>query len=810
MPEADAFEKLLREVAALPDRVVPERVGRFEILGELGRGGFGVVYEARDTELGRHVAIKMLRPLAETDHAHFRTEAEAVARLGHPNIVTLFDFGHFEGQPYLVFERLQGKTLERRLLEGPLDLAAALDVGVAVLRGLAHAHRAGVLHRDVKPGNVFLALDGPVKLLDFGLSNRVGGAGRGGTPGFMAPEQGRGVEDARTDVYAAGLVIRRMIAPDSIPAELEALLARATDPEPGRRFADASSMLQALLALDAQRRRDDLAPARRLLGDRRDEARRALFVGRARERELLRRAVAGIGGPRILFLCGIAGIGKTTLLHELAQVAADAGAAPVFLDARDVEARPEGFLRALGSALGLPSERSGLDHLAAGRSAHVLLIDGYETLSPIDAWLREWLLPRLPEHVLVVLAGRNPPAGEWSSDPAWRDLVEVVAVGALTPEESTELLRRRRVQDDRLARALAFAHGHPLALAMAADVVAQHGDEGLDPVADPDLVQELLRRFRESAPSASHREALEAAAVLRTVTEPLLAELTGSEALFDWLAGLSFMAREPRGLSMHELVRNLVVADLRWRAPERHQALVVRAHGGLMGRLERAGGRDVLRLTCELMFIHEHHPAVAQFTSWQGTADLTVTSATRRDIPALIEMVERHEGADSAAHAGRWMDRQLDGVQVVRDRAGDPVGFLSTVTLTRARADDIAADPATRAAREVLGVLPVGRHATMFRFWMSRDGHQSISPVQSLLSALMVRHQLTTPGLAWALFPCADPAFWAPHMEFIRALRMEGMAFDVRDRRYGVYAHDFRDQSPAAWLASLLTGPPPT
>jgi serine/threonine-protein kinase len=218
---------LLRELARLPtgDRDPWERalrpgalLHRFELVRELGRGGFGVVWEARDTALGRSVAFKAVCVGARPDagEGDLLREAEAAARLSHPNIVTLHDVGRTEHGPYLVFELLRGETLAARLDHGPMPVPEAVRVGAEVAKGLAHAHANGVVHRDLTPGNVFLCDDGQVKVLDLGMARAFGRrALAGGTPGYMAPEQKRGApEDERTDVFALGVILHRMLAGD--------------------------------------------------------------------------------------------------------------------------------------------------------------------------------------------------------------------------------------------------------------------------------------------------------------------------------------------------------------------------------------------------------------------------------------------------------------------------------------------------------------------------------------------------------------------------------------------------------------------
>jgi len=260
-----------------------DRVGRFELQRELGRGGFGVVYEAQDLDLGRAVAFKAIRPgarLGDRTEEWLRREAEAVARLNHPNIVTLHDLGRGPTGPYLIFELLRGQTLASRLQAGALPLGEAVRVAVEVARALAHAHAAGVIHRDLKPANVILTDDGAVKVLDFGLAHLFGrdGPPTAGTPAYMAPEQWRAEPgDERTDLFALGVVLHQMICaelPYRIlrersevldPGDAPWLTSRSV-PVPLRRLVHASIAKAAIdRPASAQRVLDDLLAVQRAL-----------------------------------------------------------------------------------------------------------------------------------------------------------------------------------------------------------------------------------------------------------------------------------------------------------------------------------------------------------------------------------------------------------------------------------------------------------------------------------------------------------------------------------------------------------------
>jgi eukaryotic-like serine/threonine-protein kinase len=213
---------------------VGTKIDGYEVLGPLGAGGMGEVYRARDSVLKREVAIKVLPSFVSQDPERlrrFQQEAQATAALNHPNILAIYQFGTFEGAPYLVSELLEGGTLGQQLAHGALPVRKAIDYAVQIARGLAAAHEKGIVHRDLKPDNIFLLRDGRVKILDFGLAKltqtdtpiadgptvtleeKTNPGMVLGTVGYMSPEQVRGkTADHRADIFAFGAILYEMLS----------------------------------------------------------------------------------------------------------------------------------------------------------------------------------------------------------------------------------------------------------------------------------------------------------------------------------------------------------------------------------------------------------------------------------------------------------------------------------------------------------------------------------------------------------------------------------------------------------------------
>jgi len=357
--------------------VIGVRLGPYEIVAPIDVGGMGEVYRARDSRLGREVAVKVLPAefAADPDRLRrFEQEAGAAAALNHPNILVLLDVGRHDGQPYLVTELLEGTTLRELVATGSLTVSRSVELGIQLAKGLAAAHEKGIVHRDLKPGNVFVTKDGTVKILDFGLAkltqpiSDAGGAAAGGlsgpdtasglavgTVGYMAPEQIRlQAVDQRADIFAFGCVLYEMLSgrrafSGETPADtMSAILSQDPKPLSGVVGRPPSALEQLVRRCVAKRPDDRFQSAHDLV---------LVLPAITEDRPLgsLGRAVAWLEGHRaaaavVVALVALAGAGGLWLANRPAPAPQGAGPARIVVFPFDNLGSPEDAYFASGMA----------------------------------------------------------------------------------------------------------------------------------------------------------------------------------------------------------------------------------------------------------------------------------------------------------------------------------------------------------------------------------------------------------------------------------------------------------------------------
>src|SRR6267378_1886441 len=242
--ETPAFDLVARSVQA---RLIGTMVSHYRIEERIASGGMGIVYRARDTRLQRDVALKFLPAAWSADR-----EARAAAALNHPNICTIHEIGAHDGRSFIAMELLEGRTLKQAMGVRSLELGQIIEIASQVADALEAAHAKGIIHRDIKPGNIFITARGVVKVLDFGIAVMAGSTdSRGGTAigtrAYMSPEQlqGRAV-DPRTDIFSLGVVIQQMAGGR---AAFDRIVERCLANDPAARFGSAAELRAALHGL---------------------------------------------------------------------------------------------------------------------------------------------------------------------------------------------------------------------------------------------------------------------------------------------------------------------------------------------------------------------------------------------------------------------------------------------------------------------------------------------------------------------------------------------------------------------------------
>ena len=548
------------------------------------------------------------------------------------------------------------------------------------------------------------------------------------------------------------------------------------------------------------------------MAERLEARRRQEFVGRKAELALFADLARDGDNGAVVFVSGPGGVGKSTLLRQFEQVGAEVGRHVVRLDGRELVPIPSTFLAAVAEAAGCDPAQDPTAAIASLKGL-LLLVDTAELLTPLERWLREELLPGLGADALTVLAGREPPTMAWRTDPGWRGLVHAIRLENLSPADSRSLLDRRGVPEQRQAEALAFTRGHPLALSLVADVVAQ-GAEPFEPAATPEVVGALLACLVDTVPSALHRRALEACAQVLTTTESLLTSLLGlpdAHELFEWLRGLSIVETGPQGLFPHDVARDALVAELRWRHAEQYAEIHQRAGAYYREQFNSVPPAEQQGVLVDYVFLHRDNPVLGPFVtgsagSGMDLRSLVATPVTEDERPLAAEIVERFEGLESAELLGFWMDRQPGCTLLVRGPDGDVLGLVTTLALQHATPEERRRDLAVDKVCAVLDTLPelaAGEVAGFFRFWMQRDGYQELGPVQMFITLHFVRYYLSTPGLGYSFVYYSDPDLWADICAYADVARLAQADFAVGGREYGVYWHDWKRRPPLAWLEIL-------
>jgi hypothetical protein len=460
------------------------------------------------------------------------------------------------------------------------------------------------------------------------------------------------------------------------------------------------------------------------------------FVGRSVELCSLHDILAD-EGPVVVYLHGIAGIGKSRLLGAFIQIARAEGATVVRLDCRGIEPTEAGVLSELATASG--SVLGSAEEIAA-RLGHVgtkviVALDTYEVFRLMDTWLRQAFLPILPDNVRFILCGREAPVTAWLSDHGWHGLFRSIRLESMERCDATELLSRAGMACADAKYLAGVCHGHPLALTLAASV--RHTERiAVTAGMAQRVVEEFSRLFLNDVTDPQTRRALEAASVVRRVTIPILSAMLPDASPQDAqerIRALPFVQPDRDGLHIHDAVREAIAATLRAENPQQYRSYRRSAYRCFMAELRGAPASDLWRYTADLLYLLEN-PVVREAFFPSTGYEYAVEPARSEDGQAILDIIDQHENAVDAGYLKRWWGEAPETFAVTRDRNGSVAGFYCIFDPSNVSARLCREDPVTRAWLDHLNrqPLPPQQRALFLRRWLSAQDGESPSPVQAV------------------------------------------------------------------------------
>lgn len=538
--------------------------------------------------------------------------------------------------------------------------------------------------------------------------------------------------------------------------------------------------------------------------------RRALesFVGRKDEKTSLLRVLEE-NGPLVVFVHGIAGIGKSSLLEAFSEEARARGATVVRLDCRSMEPTERGFLHELSNAIG--SEARTADE-AAERLGHlgkkvVLALDTYELFRLMDTLLRQVFIPALPDNVRVVFSGREAPVSAWRTSQEWEGLFHSIPLGPMDDEDALELLSYAGVKGEHAKRINHLAHGHPLALRLASSALTDRLAASLEQAAIQRVVQELTHLYLSDVPDPLTRKALEAASVIRCATQSLLKAMLTEMApqdTFERLRALPFVQSGRDGLVIHDAVREAIAASLKASDPNAYRDYRRAAWRQLRTEIRSASVSELWRYTADMLYILEN-PGVREAFFPSGVHEFAVEPARLEDGPSILKIIDRHEGPEAAKALKQWWRHAPETFFVARDSEGQIFGLQSMFDPATVNPVFLKEDPVLRGFCEHLHRNPVSKNQRVLfgRRWLGLEHGEAASPVVAAVFLNCKRMYMSMrPNLRRVYISLCDLPTFGPVFETLGFKFPSHVKLDDTSHHMGV--SDFGPASTDGWIAGLV------
>jgi hypothetical protein len=515
-------------------------------------------------------------------------------------------------------------------------------------------------------------------------------------------------------------------------------------------------------------------------------------------------------GPRLLYMHGIAGIGKSTLLGTFSATARSLGVTVVGLDCRSIEPTERGFLHSLAAAIGSKARTPASLALRLGSlsSRVVLTLDTYEVFRFLDVWLREVFIPALPINVRVVLCGREPAVTAWLTAPNWEGAFTSLTIEALSETEALELLASAGVGTSVARRINRLAHGNPLALKLAAATIADRPERDLESQTLPEVIDALARLYLADVTDPLTRRVLQAGSVVRRITHSLLRAMlpdTAPDDAFERLRVLPFVTSGRDGLIIHDAVREGISAYVRSMDPSTFRDFKRRAWRQLQEESHDAGIDELWRYTADILYLLEN-PVIREAFFPSGAPQFSVQSFRPEDYSAVTDILERHDCGDSRLMTLKWLQTHPETFLVVKDRSSAVAGLVCIFDPQKVSSELLREDGMTQAWCEHLQRNPVGANETVLflRALLSADYGEMPSTVQAACWLEIKRNYMALrPRLRRIYAAMRDEAAAAFAPVFSTLGFKPVVRLNLGDN-YNLAVNDFGPQSVDGWLARLV------
>jgi Transcriptional regulatory protein, C terminal len=533
-----------------------------------------------------------------------------------------------------------------------------------------------------------------------------------------------------------------------------------------------------------------------------------LFVGRDDELTFLERLTSE-PIPSITFVIGIGGIGKSRFLDAFALRRRSTGAVVVRIDCRLIEPTESGFFRGLSLVAGgdIASCQDASQRLGELGSV-VLVLDDIDALRLLDTWLRLVFVPALPPNVHVIFSGRDPLISAWLQMP-WRGAFRTLELAPLEETNAVALLTSVGIDAAQAGRINRIARGHPLALTLAAMTMQQADDPALEELAFHRIVEELARRHLSEIADPVTRRAVEAAAVLRTVTAPLLGAMLPDVApsdVYERLRVLPLMRLARDGLQLHDSVRDAIALELRSSDPQRYLALRRVCWSHLMGELRAAPPSELWRCTADLLYLLEN-PVVREAFFPSGAQRYGVEPARAADEAAILAITEHHDGPAAAQIIDAWWKHGREGFGVVRERNGDLAGYYVLFEAAGFTTAGALGDPLLAQWEAHLAASPVapGERVLFVRRWLSHADGEAPGAVQAACWLDIKRAYMAhRPHLRRVYLTLRDLGPFADAATQLGFVVLDACTTTIAGEQYFTAMLDFGPQSVDGWFARLV------